>query len=89
MWEHFIGSNGLVLKPLVDQAKVLKNPEVSLLLDQEKTYDRVNPKYLIHVLTAFGFHEKFIDVFITSSLGLGPININGLFSPIVIQQRRL
>lgn len=46
---RFIDGNGLALKLLADQAKVLKHPEVGLLLDQEMAYDRINPKYLTHV----------------------------------------
>ncbi|ORE00958.1 hypothetical protein BCV72DRAFT_310473 [Rhizopus microsporus var. microsporus] len=61
MSERFIDNNRFVLKLQVDQAKVRRHPGVNLLLDQEKAYDRLNPKYLVHVLVEFGFHDKFIQ----------------------------
>ncbi|KAG1358211.1 hypothetical protein G6F62_000912 [Rhizopus arrhizus] len=39
----FIAKNGMVPNIITEQAHVQKRPEIGLLLDQEKAYDRVHP----------------------------------------------
>ncbi|KAG1137022.1 hypothetical protein G6F37_013612 [Rhizopus arrhizus] len=41
--DRFIAENGMILNILMEQAHVQKRPEIGLLLDQEKAYDRVHP----------------------------------------------
>jgi hypothetical protein len=90
MPNRFIGDNGLALHLLIQQARFTKFTGIGLLLDQEKAYDRVNPMYLIKVLAAFGFNDKFIRCIHRLFFGnLAQINVNGFFSPTVHQQRGL
>jgi hypothetical protein len=90
MRNRFIGDNGLTLHLLLQQARFTKFTGIGLLLDQEKAYDRVNPIYLIKVLAAFGFDDKFIRCIQQLFFGnLVQINVNGFFSPTVHQQRGL
>ncbi|KAG1148973.1 hypothetical protein G6F38_003131 [Rhizopus arrhizus] len=42
----FIAKNGMILNIIMEQAHVQKRPEIGLLLDQEKAYDRVHPMCL-------------------------------------------
>ncbi|KAG1621747.1 hypothetical protein G6F45_011268 [Rhizopus arrhizus] len=44
--DRFIAENGMILNILMEQAHVQRRPEIGLLLDQEKAYDRVHPMYL-------------------------------------------
>ncbi|KAG0735934.1 hypothetical protein G6F23_011255 [Rhizopus arrhizus] len=50
---RFIGDNGLCARMIMDITKQYKLPGVSLLLDQEKAYDRVHPDYLHACLSFF------------------------------------
>lgn len=86
----FISDNGLALSMILDQACSLKSPGVGLLLDQEKAYDRVHPHYLRQVMTQFQFPLQLIEC--VSQLFFGnqvQININGFFTSVIEQQRRL
>ena len=90
MKRRFIGDNGLLLHLIVQQARLSKHTGIGLLLDQEKAYDRVNPQYLVRVLTAFGFHERFIRCISHLFFGnMVQINVNGYFTPNIDQQRGL
>ncbi|KAG0737661.1 hypothetical protein G6F57_012742 [Rhizopus arrhizus] len=90
MRRRFIGDNGLLLHLIVQQARRSKHTGICLLLDQEKAYDRVNPQYLVRVLTAFGFHKSFIRCINHLFFGnMVQINVNGYFTPIIDQQRGL
>ncbi|KAG1443446.1 hypothetical protein G6F56_010671 [Rhizopus delemar] len=55
MPERFIADNGVTTCLIMDIAQRFKLPGVALLLDQEKAYDRVHPKYLQACLERFGF----------------------------------
>ncbi|KAG1035564.1 hypothetical protein G6F43_013205 [Rhizopus delemar] len=90
MRRRFISDNGLLLHLIVQQARLSKHTGIGLLLDQEKAYDRVNPQYLVRVLTAFGFHERFIRCIKHLFFGnMVQINVNGYFTPNIEQQRGL
>ncbi|OBZ87815.1 hypothetical protein A0J61_04126 [Choanephora cucurbitarum] len=40
---RFITDNGLLVKLLMERARLIHSPAIALLLDQEKAYDRVHP----------------------------------------------
>ncbi|KAK4518752.1 uncharacterized protein ATC70_008974 [Mucor velutinosus] len=66
------------------------DPNVSVLLDQEKAYDRVNPTYLRMVLHQFGFPASLVES--VSSLFFGThisLSINGWLGAPIQQQRGL
>ncbi|KAG0822606.1 hypothetical protein G6F19_011268 [Rhizopus arrhizus] len=87
---RFIGDNGLLLHLIVQQAIFHKHTGIGLLLDQEKAYDRVNPQYLIRVLSAFGFQKQFIRCIQHLFFGnIVQVNVNGFFSPTINQNRGL
>ncbi|KAG1136310.1 hypothetical protein G6F37_012114 [Rhizopus arrhizus] len=87
---RFIGDNGLLLHLIVQQARFHKHTGIGLLLDQEKAYDRVNPQYLIRVLSAFGFQKQFIRCIQHLFFGnIVQVNVNGFFSPTINQNRGL
>ncbi|KAG1453466.1 hypothetical protein G6F46_009217 [Rhizopus delemar] len=58
--DRFIAENGMVLNIFMEQAHVQRRPEIGLLLDQEKAYDRVHPMYLRQVMLAFGFPPSLV-----------------------------
>ncbi|KAG1135747.1 hypothetical protein G6F37_012566 [Rhizopus arrhizus] len=88
--DRFIAENGLVLNILMEQAHVERRPEIGLLLDQEKAYDRVHPTYLCQTMLSFGFPESFVhsigNLFFGNEVR---INVNGYFTDLVQQQRGL
>ncbi|KAG0934887.1 hypothetical protein G6F32_010587 [Rhizopus arrhizus] len=87
---RFIGENCLLLHLLLNQARYRQYPGIGLLLDQEKTYDRVNPQYLMKVMEAFGFRRHFLTCVHNFFLGnLIEVNVNGYFTSTVFQQRGL
>lgn len=78
MTGHFIDDNGLLLHLLINQARFKNFHGISLLLDQEKAYDRVNPQYLLKVLKCYGFKPSFIQCIVNFFFGnLVQINVNG------------
>lgn len=86
----FIGDNGIALSMVLDQAKGLDLQGIGLLLDQEKAYDRVHPEYLSQVLLKFGFSSSFVNCIRALFFGNSVyININGFFTPCILQQRGL
>ncbi|KAG1585510.1 hypothetical protein G6F46_014848 [Rhizopus delemar] len=74
----------------MEQAHVQRRPEIGLLLDQEKAYDRVHPMYLRQVMLAFGFPPSLVhsleNLFFENAVR---ININGHFTNRVDQRRDL
>ncbi|KAK4518233.1 uncharacterized protein ATC70_001585 [Mucor velutinosus] len=67
-----------------------QDPNVAVLLDQEKAYDRVNPTYLAMVLRQFGFPASLVSS--VSSLFFGTrisLSINGWLGAPIDQQRGL
>ncbi|SAL97551.1 hypothetical protein [Absidia glauca] len=87
---RFIGENGMVLHLLLQQARQQRDPGIGLLLDQEKAYDRVHPDYLRKTMLAFGFPSLFVEcVYSLFFNNLVQININGVFTADVIQERGL
>ena len=65
-------------------------PMVAVLLDQEKAYDRVHPRYLNAVLSHFGFPSSIVKVisslFFSTKINL---SINGWLVPAFLQGRDL
>jgi exonuclease III len=87
---RFIGENGLLLHLLLNQARYHQYSGIGLLLDQEKAYDRVHPNYLMKVMANLGFDSRFIKCIRTLFFGNSvQVNVNGFFSPTVIQERGL
>ncbi|CAO3629834.1 unnamed protein product [Mucor hiemalis] len=87
---RFIGENGLMVHLLINQARYLKSTGIGLLLDQEKAYDRVNPEYLLKVMTSYGFDVRFLTCLGNLFFGnLIQVNVNGYMSPTVYQERGL
>ncbi|KAG1445361.1 hypothetical protein G6F55_011991 [Rhizopus delemar] len=88
--DRFITENGMVLNIIMEQAHVQRRPEIGLLLDQEKAYDRVHPMYLRQVMLAFGFPPSLVhsleNLFFENAVR---ININGHFTNRVDQRRDL
>jgi hypothetical protein len=70
MPKRLISGNGWLNQTLMANAHVAaKNvPQVSVLLDQEKAYDRVHPDCLHRVLLRFGFPSSLVSVFARCSL---------------------
>jgi hypothetical protein len=65
-------------------------PMVSVLLDQEKAYDRVHPAYLQKTLIRFGFPETMVSTRATLFFGTQvSISINGWFAPAFTRKRGL
>jgi endonuclease/exonuclease/phosphatase family metal-dependent hydrolase len=87
---RFIADNGLLMKLVMEHARNTRSSAIGLLLDQEKAYDRVHPKYLEQVLLRFGFPSTLVDsllgLFFGTSLRL---NVNGFLSDPVPQLRGL
>lgn len=80
----------MALSMILDQAKAFGYSGVSLLLDQEKAYDRVHPGYLGQVLQRFGFPTSFVDCVETLFFGNHVyVNINGFFTKTIKQERGL
>ncbi|EIE88703.1 hypothetical protein RO3G_13414 [Rhizopus delemar RA 99-880] len=88
--DRFIAENGMVLNILMEQAHVQRRPEIGLLLDQEKAYDRIHPMYLRQVMLAFGFPPSLVHSLENLFFGNAVrININGHFTNRVDQRRGL
>jgi hypothetical protein len=72
------------------RAAAPEEPNVAVLLDQEKAYDRVNPTYLQLVLRRFGFPAALVDsisrLFFGTQISL---SINGWLGAPIAQQRGL
>ncbi|KAG1145418.1 hypothetical protein G6F37_005711 [Rhizopus arrhizus] len=74
----------------MEQAHVQKRPEIGLLLDQEKAYDRVHPLYLRQTMLAFGFTPSLVHSFESLFFGNAVrININGHFTNRIDQRHDL
>ncbi|KAG1137584.1 hypothetical protein G6F37_011126 [Rhizopus arrhizus] len=79
--EHFIGDNGLFLQLIQTHASLSPAPDIRLMLDQEKAYDRVHPEYLTKVLLRFGFPETLVKTIINLFFGSKiQINVNGFLT---------
>ncbi|KAG2195513.1 hypothetical protein INT47_002709 [Mucor saturninus] len=85
---RFIADNGLLMKLVMEQARISSSSGIGLLLDQEKTYDLVHPDYLRVVLLRFGYPLTVIDcidlLFFSTDL---QINVNGFLSHCIPQRR--
>ncbi|CEP20204.1 hypothetical protein [Parasitella parasitica] len=44
--DRFVADNGMLMKLVMEHAKLSSSSSIGLLLDQEKAYDRVHPTYL-------------------------------------------
>ncbi|EIE78597.1 hypothetical protein RO3G_03301 [Rhizopus delemar RA 99-880] len=88
--DRFIAENGMIFSILMEQAHVQKRPEIGLLLDQEKAYDRVHPMYFRQIMLAFSFTPYLVHSFGNLFFGNAVrININGYFTNRVNQRRSL
>ncbi|KAG2192648.1 hypothetical protein INT47_006906 [Mucor saturninus] len=87
---RFIADNGLLMKLVMEQARISSSSGIGLLLDQEKAYDRVHPDYLRAVLLRFGYPLTVVDcidrLFFSTDL---QINVNGFLSQCIPQRRGL
>ncbi|KAG2191466.1 hypothetical protein INT47_003842, partial [Mucor saturninus] len=87
---RFIAGNGLLMKLVMEQARISSSSGIGLLLDQEKAYDRVHPDYLRAVLLRFGYPLTVVDcigcLFFSTDL---QINVNGFLSQCIPQRRGL
>lgn len=87
---RLIADNGLVLSTIMDHCKEIKGQQVGIMLDFEKAYDRVNPDYLVAVMSKMGFTPQFINtihnLFFNTQIHL---NINGHITPSFTQHRGL
>lgn len=92
MKDRHISDNGWITQTLMQHLCNVnpKDPSIGILLDQEKAYDRVHPKYLSKVMNHLGIPENFIkiinDLFFHTKIH---ISINGWLSTPVIQKRGL
>ncbi|EIE89887.1 hypothetical protein RO3G_14598 [Rhizopus delemar RA 99-880] len=87
---HFIADNGLLMKLIMEHARLTSSDLVGLLLDQEKAYDRVHPAYLCKALHHFGFPPSIVQSLSTLFFNTGlHINVNGFLSTPVLQHRGL
>jgi hypothetical protein len=92
MQNRLISDNGWVHQALMDHLKATKakTMDVSVLLDQEKAYDRVNSMYLEKVLLHIRFPRTLVTViihlFYNTQISL---SINGWLGTPSVQQRGL
>ncbi|KAK4512210.1 uncharacterized protein ATC70_011801 [Mucor velutinosus] len=89
---RLISDNGWLNQLLMSHLRVVAPdlPQVAVLLDQEKAYDRVHPEYLCRVLLRFGFPGELVSCL--SSLFFGTkisVSINGWLGAPVPQLRGL
>jgi hypothetical protein len=92
MPHRLISDNGWLNQLLMSHLRSVSPelPQVAVLLDQEKAYDRVHPEYLRLVLLRFGFPTSLVSSL--SSLFFGTqisVSINGWLGPPIPQQRGL
>jgi hypothetical protein len=89
---RLISDNGWLNQLLLSHLRVIAPdlPQVAVLLDQEKAYDRVHPEYLRRVLLRFGFPAGLVSCL--SSLFFGTqisVSVNGWLGAPVPQLRGL
>ncbi|CEP14139.1 hypothetical protein [Parasitella parasitica] len=85
---RFIADNGLLMKLVMEHARITQSTSIGLLLDQEKAYDRVHLVYHSAVLLCFGFPQPLADcishLFFDSNLVINPsILFNLAFEPLL------
>ncbi|KAG1312260.1 hypothetical protein G6F62_014293 [Rhizopus arrhizus] len=74
----------------MEHARKNNRQEIALLLDQEKSYDRVHPSYLRSVLLQFGFPMILVNSLVGLLFGNQVrVNINGHFTDEITQSRGL
>ncbi|KAK4512809.1 uncharacterized protein ATC70_003517 [Mucor velutinosus] len=84
-----IGNNGMILNNTRLIAAETSSNCIALLLDQEKTYDRIHPDYLLAVMHRFNLPTNIIHSLITLLFSTQiHININGHISTSSITQQR-
>lgn len=87
---RFIAENGIALQMILEQAQYKKYKGVGVLLDQEKAYDRIHPRYLEKFLLSFQFPKTFISCIISLFFNNKmQINVNGFFTDNIQQKRGL
>ncbi|KAK4509867.1 uncharacterized protein ATC70_007171 [Mucor velutinosus] len=92
MPHRLISDNAWLNQTLMNnlRAAAPNDPNVAVLLDQEKAYDRVNPTYLTMVLHQFGFPASLVDsisgLFFDTRISL---SINGWLGAPIEQRRGL
>ncbi|OBZ81280.1 Transposon TX1 uncharacterized protein, partial [Choanephora cucurbitarum] len=78
---RFIATNGLLVNMVMEHARRTQRDNVALLLDQEKTFDRVHPLYLRRTLLRFNFPRSFFDFLMNLFFGNRVrVNVHGYFS---------
>ncbi|KAG2194762.1 hypothetical protein INT47_012064 [Mucor saturninus] len=92
MPNRLISDNGWLNQTFMANARIITpgSPQVAVLLDQEKAYDRVHPDYLRKVLLRFGFPLTLVDclgtLFFSTEIS---ISINGWLGMPIPQSRGL
>ncbi|KAG1540333.1 hypothetical protein G6F49_012159 [Rhizopus delemar] len=90
MPQRFIGDNGLMMQLVKIEAEQRQSPEIGLLLDQEKAYDRVHPDYLKKVMLKFGFPSSLVSTLCKLFFEIKiHINLNGFITSPLTQERGL
>lgn len=90
--KRLISDNGWVSNTMMThlRAEAPQKPAVTVLLDQEKAYDRVHPEYLRKTMIRFGFPVNLTNVFMSLFFGTKvSISINGWLAPPFEQRRGL
>jgi exonuclease III len=82
-----IHDNIHLIRSIIEQQARMKDPIGIIQWDQEKAFDRINHRYLMGVLRAFGFGEGFIQwVSLLYANGSFRIRLNdGISTPIAFQ----
>jgi hypothetical protein len=89
MPNRFIGEHGFTLQTTKLLATTTHSSTITLLLDQEKAYDRIHPEYLQHIMLQFGIPQSLthciISLFFSTNI---QININGHITTAPLPQER-
>lgn len=81
MPNRFIGEQGMIVQCLQDVASKSRSDSIALLLDQQKSYDRIHFDYLQPCMRAFNIPDSIINsIIILFSSTMIQINVNGFIT---------